>query len=300
MELYTERHGIRKPIQKNKVINTNVYSALFNCCETYQKNLTHIFFKKCHHDFMDKDYIEFNKEQFILRVKIKIPNLFQNEFGVISTPTDEEKYDQYALLDYIEFFAKNLKDIKEEWNHPMYKNYKTIECFNTDKVFSDFKNKINELFLETGLLYILTNEKIIERVVENTPLTIEIENNINQISENGVKELLKDAIALYKTPTLSARKDSVEKIWDALERLKTYYSTNKKQSILKLIEDMGNSNDEFIKIFNEEFRNLTNIGNNFRIRHHETDKIDITDLRHCDYFFNRCLSLIGLAIQYLK
>lgn len=37
MELYTERHEIRKLIQKTEVINTNVYSALFNCCETYQK-----------------------------------------------------------------------------------------------------------------------------------------------------------------------------------------------------------------------------------------------------------------------
>ena len=219
---------------------------------------------------------------------------------MISTPTDEDKYDQYALLDYIECFAKNLKDVKEEWNHLMYKNYKTIECFDTCKVFSDFKNKINELFLEAGLLYKLTNKKIIERIVENTPLTIEIEDSINQISESGVRELLKDAIALYKTPTLSARKDSVEKIWDALERLKTYYSADKKQSVSKLIEDMGNSEDEFAEIFKEEFIKLTSIGNNFRIRHHETNKIDITDLNHYDYFFNRCLSLIGLAIQYLK
>lgn len=259
-----------------------------------------MFFKKCYHDFTATDYIEFNKEQFISRVKIKISNLFQNEFGVISIPTDEDKYDQYALLDYIEFVAKNLKDVKEEWNHPMYKNYKIIECFDTYKVFNDFKNEINELFLEAGLLYKLTNKKIIERIVENTPLTIEIEESINQVSESGVRELLKDAIALYKTPTLSARKDSVEKIWDALERLKTYYSADKKQSVPKLIKDMGNSEDEFIEIFKEEFTKLTSIGNNFRIRHHEINKIDITDLKHYDYFFNRCLSLIGLAIQYLK
>jgi hypothetical protein len=53
-------------------------------------------------------------------------------------------------------------------------------------------------------------------------------------------------------------------------------------------------------LFEEEFRVLTNIGNRFCIRHHETNKINITDIRHCDYFFNRCLSLIALALQYLK
>ena len=40
--------------------------------------------------------------------------------------------------------------------------------------------------------------------------------------------------------------------------------------------------------------------NDYRIRHHETDKVEITDVRYYDYFFNRCLSLIALAIQYLQ
>ena len=52
--------------------------------------------------------------------------------------------------------------------------------------------------------------------------------------------------------------------------------------------------------FDTEFQALTKIGNNFRIRHHETDKVEITDVRHYDYFFNRFLSLIALALQYLE
>lgn len=52
--------------------------------------------------------------------------------------------------------------------------------------------------------------------------------------------------------------------------------------------------------FNTEFKILTDIGNKYRIRHHETNKIDIIDIRYYDYLFNRCLSLIALAIQYLE
>lgn len=90
------------------------------------------------------------------------------------------------------------------------------------------------------------------------------------------------------------------KIWDAFERLKTFYHPlDKKNSISKIIKDMAHNQEDFTKLFNDEFNNLTAIGNNFRIRHHETDKIDIVDPRYCDYFFNRCLSLIALAIQYL-
>ena len=113
--------------------------------------------------------------------------------------------------------------------------------------------------------------------------------------------MLKDAIALYKTPNPAARQDSVEKIWDALERLKTYYTIlDKKRSAERIVNDMANGNDDFADLFNNEFKMLTDIGNKYRIRHHETNKIDITDDRYCDYLFNRCLSLIALAIQYLK
>ena len=59
------------------------------------------------------------------------------------------------------------------------------------------------------------------------------------MQEAGTKSLLKDAVALYKTPNPAARQDSVEKIWDALERLKTYYTTlDKKHSSEKIVNDM--------------------------------------------------------------
>lgn len=43
---------------------------------------------------------------------------------------------------------------------------------------------------------------------------MEIENNFAAVHEVGTRELLKDAVALYKTPNPAARQDSVEKIWD--------------------------------------------------------------------------------------
>lgn len=142
---------------------------------------------------------------------------------------------------------------------------------------------------------------MVERIPENGVLSKEIESAIVKVPEQGLKELLQDAIQLYKTPRPQARQDSVEKIWDALERLKTYYTAmDKKASAAEIVNDMANNQSEFVAIFDEEFRALTKIGNDFRIRHHETNKIDITDSRHYDYFFNRCLSLISLAIQYLK
>lgn len=299
--LFTERHGIRAPIEKTYLISVEMYSLLFECCNKYKKNLTNLFPLYCHHNFTDSDYLTFDEKGFINRIKVRIPALFKNEYGTICTPTAEDDYDQYALIDYIEFFAQNIIDISENWNNDRYRNYQYIDCLKTKEVFIEFKSAINELFIESGLLYTLTDEAIVERIVEDSPLTKQIENSFSTVKEKGIRDLLKDAIALYKTPNPCARQDSVEKIWDALERLKTYYiSLDKKKSATKIVEDMSGGSEDFKELFNAEFKALTDIGNHYRIRHHETDKIDIIDEKYYDYLFNRCLSLIALSVQYLQ
>ena len=110
-----------------------------------------------------------------------------------------------------------------------------------------------------------------------------------------------EAILLNRSPYPTDVRDAVEKLWDAYERLKTYYTTmNKRDSANKIIADMAAGQASYVTLFEDEFKALTKIGNDFRIRHHETDKVEITDVRYYDYFFNRCLSLIALAIQYLQ
>ncbi|WP_228274978.1 AbiJ-NTD4 domain-containing protein, partial [Streptococcus equi] len=222
--LYTQRHGMRKPIEKTYDINVEMYSLLFDCCNRYKKNLTHIFPLNCHYDFTNSDYLSFDEKGFANRIKIVIPTLYKNEYGVICSP-DSLGYDQFALIDYIEFFAQNIEDISEEWNNLRYKNYQYIDCLGTSNIFEAFRKEINELFGLSGLLYELTNEAIVVRIVVNSILTQDIQNIIAEVEEEGVRELLKDAIALYKTPNSAARQDSVEKIWDAFERLKTYYTS---------------------------------------------------------------------------
>lgn len=303
MELYTERHDLRKPIERTYEMSKEAYSLLLDTCKKYYKNLTHKFTlsKKC--SFTHEPYIEFDNDQFENRMAIQIPDLFKDEGRHIATPKEYDIYDQYSLLDLIEYIANNMKDISERWNSIQYKNYWIINCLETTNVFNDFKEEINEIFRKAGLLFELTEGKIIERIVEHTILSPEKEKQIKQVSEIGTRELLEEAMTLYKTPNVSEQRIAVEKIWDALERLKTYYvnsNRDKKESIDMIIRDMSNGQQEFFKLFDSEFKALTCIGNKYRIRHHEKNQIDITDDRHYDYLFERCFSLIALAIKYLK
>jgi hypothetical protein len=141
----------------------------------------------------------------------------------------------------------------------------------------------------------------VERLVENESLIKTVERQVQAVKEKGLKDLIEDAISLYKDPNTDRIKDATEKLWDAFERLKTYHITmDKKSSAEKIVTDASSGNANFEKMLNDEFGALTRIGNEYRIRHHETNKIEITDINHYEYFFNRCLSAISLILKYLK
>lgn len=165
------------------------------------------------------------------------------------------------------------------------------EKYNRD---NDFSDKVNALLKLHEIPYNLKMGKL-ENIFD-----ISINNKyISSIPEKGLRELLWDAESYYKKGN---KQIAVEKLWDALERLKTYYSPtcDKSQSVKKIIEDMSASDLNFRTLYETEFSALTKIGNDYRIRHHETTKIDITDERQYEYFYKRCIALISVAIQYLR
>ncbi len=309
MSLYTERHGMRSPIETTYDISLKAYSLLYDCCEKYYENLAWKYPEYCP-DSPDKSVCcGINLTMFNEDMEYEIPTLFRRD-GMIDKPHSTrnvfeaeprvDSYDQFALLDLIEFIAQNIRDITRRNNHSYYR-HDHITFDSTNETAGYFVKEINSIFKKTGLLYQLTDQLLVERIEEATVLSKEMEVIVNQVQEPGLKELVMTAIQKHKSPYPSDQRDAVEKIWDAFERLKTYYTTmDKKASAARIVNDMAGGNATYIDLFNTEFEMLTKIGNNYRIRHHETNKTDITDQRHYDYFFNRCLSLIALAIQYLQ
>lgn len=120
-----------------------------------------------------------------------------------------------------------------------------------------------------------------------------------RIGEVGIKELISTAEELFNNGEYSS---AVEKIWDAFERIKTYYQPglDKKKSANKIINELSRENNSIKSMFMDEFKNLTDIGNSYRIRHHEKDKIDINDELHFKYFYRRCLALISVILENIQ
>ena len=175
------------------------------------------------------------------------------------------------------------------------------QCAYTEKIgelcekYNDgrFAEEINSIFKHNNVTYEIKHGRIIS--------TLHGSINTNEVIglEKGVKDLIIEAEKHYHD---GEKNIAVEKIWDAFERMKTYYlpELDKRKSAEKIVDDMSQGIDAYKKMFDNEFLTLTKMGNEFRIRHHEMNKIDITDNRQYEYFYKRCFALVSVAIQYLE
>lgn len=172
--------------------------------------------------------------------------------------------------------------------------FDVIESFNRHTTkSSQFRNEINAIFKLNNINVELRNGEV--HSTSNKAIGLDDSTNIN---EAGLEELIRTAEDSYNKGEYSY---AVEKIWDAFERIKTYYPTlDKKKSAEKIINDISYGNEHIKKMFDNEFKVLTDTGNSYRIRHHEINKIDISKELHYKYFYKRCLALISVIVENLQ
>lgn len=266
-------------------------------------------------------YIPFSERNKALitgkKNSIKLPNaaryqLFKvmNEYNEIFMFTSETNFNYYksindlVLEDITKFYipkhyvGSELVEINEfsdfkEGTSP-FTVFDVIESFNRHTTkSSQFRNEINAIFKLNNINVELRNGEV--HSTSNKAIGLDDSTNIN---EAGIEELIRIAEDLYNKGEYSY---AVEKIWDAFERINTYYSTlDKKKSAEKIINDISYGNEHIKKMFDNEFKVLTDTGNSYRIRHHEINKIDIIKELHYKYFYKRCLALISVIVESLQ
>ena len=265
-------------------------------------------------------YIPFSERNKSLinnkKIDIKLPNavrhqLFKvmNEYNETFMFTSETNFNYYksindlVLEDITKFYipkhyvGSELVEIKEfsdfkEGTRP-FTVFDVIESFNRHTTkSSQFGNETNAIFKLNNIHVELRNGEV--HFTSNKAIGLDDSTNIN---EAGLEGLIRTAEDLYNKCDYSY---AVEKIWDAFERIKTYYpNLDKKKSAEKIINDISYGNEHIKKMFDNEFKLLTDTGNSYRIRHHEINKIDISNELHYKYFYKRCLALISVIIENL-
>lgn len=106
------------------------------------------------------------------------------------------------------------------------------------------------------------------------------------------------ALRKYQDPDPAVRREALEALWDAFERVKTVIDpTDKKRSAEALVELMLTDLPSR-QALTDEFNALTSLGNDFQIRHHEVARHAVEPAM-IDLLFVRCLALIEGAVRAL-
>jgi len=109
--------------------------------------------------------------------------------------------------------------------------------------------------------------------------------------------LLQSAQSKFLSNNHDLRKEALEKLWDSWERLKTLEPGRDKKDSTRVLLDKVATEPDFRESLEAEAKALTEIGNNFMIRHTEVGKIQIASPEQVEYFFHRMFSLIRLILR---
>lgn len=199
-----------------------------------------------------------------------------------------------AILDALEWHSRHVGEPKDNEYHSYFQHYH--KSWDRIAGLAAFCSAVNEMLARNGVAYSMGSDGLITRIVEG-PVADQLRLTHFNSGDEETDRLLELARIRFFDRDPDAAQRSIEALWDAFERLKTHVDpTNKKTSAQALINAIEQSSEEQA-LFEAEMLTLTNIGNKWRIRHHETNKHDLgTDRRLRDYLFLRMFTLLHRII----
>lgn len=305
-DFFSDRE-LGKKEQKLEEISVEVYNGIIGIYEKFKIYLGGNFPEYCRDN--DNVICGFNEGLFLIKLRALVTN-FADDYG-IKYKKCVYKEDQYNLFDFIEFVYKNIQNYKFLDFHGFY-GHDHLRYSESEERKQEFQEEVNQIFQRNGLAYKLNDKGQIERILPKG-----LENEIEMYKELGPNkdkelfELIDLGLEKIKNPKLEENQIALEKLWDAFERIKTYYGEkdgrkrDKKKSIKELIENISEENKLFKDFINTEYDVLTKAGNEiFQIRHYEKNNIGtmvkLSSKKHIDYLFYRMLSLLTLSLMYTK
>lgn len=219
-------------------------------------------------------------------VRALVPQLEEEKWGVSPIQPDG------AVFDLMEYAAGKLAMPIQGVYHNYLGHHELT--FDQDAGRKEFREEVNQILRRGGTMYELSPNLQIVRI--GTPAVQQVIEQMTPASgDSDLDDLLLRAKALYISHKLGDRALALEKLWDGFERLKTIDVVgNKKQSANALLDNIVSS--EFKAFTSTEMKALTDFGNQFMIRHHETDKHPVPKEAQ-DYLFARMGSLIVFLLK---
>jgi len=198
-----------------------------------------------------------------------------------------------TILDLLEFVSASIAMPIEGYYHAFFRHHHL--SFDRDEGRRRFVEDVESIFARNGITYELTTDGIARRLLPDG-LRQMVAEAIFHTGDFETDRLLEAARRQFTSPHIEARRDALEKLWDAFERIKTLEpGRDKREQADNLLNRAAVS--RFRDMLGQESKSLTDIGNTFRIRHAETNQEMLTSSEQVDYLFHRMLSLIRFLLK---
>jgi len=207
---------------------------------------------------------------------------------------DEKEVPAAAVaMDVLEFCFLHVSEPVQRGYHGYFGHYHL--SFNREEGRRQFLEAANRLLTRSGLAYQMTKAGTAQRL--GPPVLREsLLGAVFSTGDEHLNAMLEAARRRFLSPDPQDRVESLEKLWDAWERLKTLGpGRDKKDSITNLL-NVAASEGPLRSSLEAEAKELTVLGNTLQIRHSEKDKVPVTCDEHVDYLFHRLFALIRLLV----
>jgi hypothetical protein len=222
-----------------------------------------------------------------LAVRAEIPDL--------DWPLQVETVPQtVAIMDLLEFCHAHVAESVPTSSHSFFGHQHL--AFERGPGQTDFRAAINRIFARNQLAYELKDNGQVQRLA--APILHEaLTASAFSTGDAMLDSLLESARSKFLDPDADVRREAIEKLWDAWERVKTLEPAFDKRASVKALLDQAADEPTFREVLEQEARTLTDVGNRFQIRHSEMSQVSLRRNDHVDYLFHRLFALIWLVVR---
>ena len=245
------------------------------------------------HMGMFEDALQAEIPKLVASIEQSYPRFRRSIIDALQMP--DLQFSASEILDLIEFCWKSMGKPIKIGTHSFFR-HDHLE-FDVEAGRDEFRNEVETIFRRNGIAYVLTEEGHIERLMPLAFQSILVESDFDT-GDTELNRLLSIAQRKFLNPRQETRREALEALCDAWERLKTLDGQGDKKAQTKAMLDAtaGTSSPKFRDALEREAKEVTDIGNSLRIRHSETSQEKLASSEHVDYLFYRLFSLIRLIL----
>ncbi|WP_321818471.1 MULTISPECIES: AbiJ-NTD4 domain-containing protein [unclassified Paraburkholderia] len=202
--------------------------------------------------------------------------------------------DTLLILDFIEFVhASVAKPIPGKY-HDFFSHHHLT--FDQEAGQADFRATVNRIFARNGVAFEMLPNGRIERLLPPV-LGEELKRTLFNTGDRTLDNMLDECRAKFSDRNPLVRREALERLWDAWERLKSLADPSDKKRSIKIILDAVTSLPSLRERLEKEATELNSIGNSHLIRHSEISQVPVIDVDQIDYLFHRLFAMIQLMLR---